>query len=107
MLALVWVAGPLTGVLVQPYVGLKSDRSRIKWGRRRPYIAGGAVATVVSLLALAWARQIVGGFLGLFGADPALQLVRVSIMGFAVLCIYIVDFSINVRKCNYIIEDVV
>jgi solute carrier family 45, member 1/2/4 len=98
LLALVWIAGPLSGVLVQPYVGLKSDRSRSKWGKRRPYLVGGAAATMLSLMILAWAREIVGGFLGIFGADPQSDGVAVTIMIFAVVFIYVLDFAINVRK---------
>ena len=69
MLALVWIAGPLSGVLVQPYVGLKSDNCRITWGKRRPFIIGGAIATIASLMLLGWAREIIAVFGKLFGAD--------------------------------------
>ena len=37
-LAFVWIAGPLSGVLVQPYVGAKSDRCTCRFGRRRPFM---------------------------------------------------------------------
>jgi len=36
LLALVWIAGPLSGVLVQPYVGLKSDNSGFDGARGDP-----------------------------------------------------------------------
>lgn len=98
LLALVWIAGPLSGVLVQPYVGLKSDRSRSKYGKRRPYIVGGAVATMLSLMILAWAREIVSGFLSIFGVDPESHGTKITVMLFAVVFIYILDFAINVRK---------
>lgn len=55
----------------------------------------GASATVLSLIGLAWAREIVGGFLGLFGADPASNGVKVTTICFAILFVYILDFSIN------------
>jgi solute carrier family 45 protein 1/2/4 len=98
MLALVWIAGPLSGVLVQPYVGLKSDNCRMRWGKRRPFIVGGAAATILSLMVLAWAKELMGGFLGLFGADPESNGVRTCIMLFAVLFVYVLDFAINVSK---------
>jgi solute carrier family 45 protein 1/2/4 len=47
---------------------------------------------------LAWTREIVSGFLGLFGADPASHAVAVCVMIFAVVFIYVLDFAINVRK---------
>lgn len=97
-LALVWIAGPLSGVLVQPYVGIRSDRCRSKWGKRRPFIVGGAIATVISLMILAWTKELVGGFLSVFGADPASKGVRVCIMLFAVLFVYVLDFAINVLQ---------
>ncbi len=58
-------------------------------------MAAGSAATIVSLLALAWAREIVGGFLELFGADRASEGVKVSIIVFAVVWVYILDFAIN------------
>jgi solute carrier family 45 protein 1/2/4 len=99
LLALVWIAGPLSGVLVQPYVGLKSDNCRIRFGRRRPFIIGGAAATIVSLMILAWVREIIGGFLGIFGASSESQWVKDAVLLFAVLFVYVLDFAINVSKC--------
>jgi solute carrier family 45 protein 1/2/4 len=98
LLGLVWISGPLTGVLVQPYVGLKSDRSRSKWGKRRPYVVLGAVIGMVSIMILAWAREIVSGFLGIFGADPKSNGVTVTIALFAVVLIYIFDIALNLCK---------
>jgi solute carrier family 45 protein 1/2/4 len=98
LMALVWIAGPLSGALVQPYVGILSDNCRSPWGKRTPFMVAGSAATIVSLLALAWAREIVGGFLGLFGADRASEGVKYSIIVFAVLWIYILDFAINTGK---------
>jgi hypothetical protein len=84
--------------LVQPYVGILSDNCRSPWGKRTPFMIAGSAATIVSLLALAWAREIVGGFLGLFGADRASEGVKTSIIVFAVLWVYILDFAINTGK---------
>jgi solute carrier family 45 protein 1/2/4 len=106
MLALVWIAGPLTGVLVQPYVGIKSDRCQIRWGRRRPFILGGAFATMISIMILAWTREIVSGFLGIFGVDSDSRAVAVSIMFFAVILIYVLDIAINVRKLHSSLDHV-
>jgi len=69
IMALVWLAGPLSGALVQPYVGILSDNSRSRFGKRRPFMIAGASATIISLVILAWVKEIVGGILGLFGAD--------------------------------------
>ncbi|KAI9166922.1 alpha-glucoside permease [Paramyrothecium foliicola] len=95
IMALVWIAGPLTGTLVQPYVGMLSDTCRIPWGKRKPFMLGGAAATVASLMFLSWTKEIVGGIAKLFGADPNSEWVRIAIMATAVLGIYILDFAIN------------
>ena len=42
-LPLLQLAGPLTGLLVQPLIGALSDRTDSRWGRRTPYFVMGAV----------------------------------------------------------------
>ncbi|KAJ9628607.1 hypothetical protein H2203_002508 [Taxawa tesnikishii (nom. ined.)] len=96
LLAFVWIAGPLSGTLVQPYVGIKSDNSRSKWGKRRPFVVGGAIATIISLVALAWTREIISNVLHVFGVDREAPAVYTVAIVFAVLMIYVLDFSINV-----------
>jgi maltose/moltooligosaccharide transporter len=45
-----WVAAPLTGLLVQPIIGYLSDRTwHKKWGRRRPFFFIGAVLASIAL----------------------------------------------------------
>jgi maltose/moltooligosaccharide transporter len=46
-----WVAAPLTGLLVQPIIGFMSDRTWLgRFGRRRPYFVAGALLAALSLL---------------------------------------------------------
>jgi maltose/moltooligosaccharide transporter len=45
-----WLAGPLTGLLVQPIVGAMSDRTWNRFGRRRPYFLVGAVLASICLI---------------------------------------------------------
>ena len=48
---ILWIAAPLTGLLVQPVIGYYSDRTwSKKWGRRRPFFAAGAVLASIALL---------------------------------------------------------
>ena len=47
-----WIAAPLTGLLVQPIVGYLSDRTWTRWGRRRPFFMIGAVLTTLALLVM-------------------------------------------------------
>ena len=44
-----WIAAPLTGLLVQPVVGYLSDRTWTPLGRRRPYFLAGAVLATIAL----------------------------------------------------------
>jgi maltose/moltooligosaccharide transporter len=46
---LLWLAGPMTGLLVQPVIGSMSDRTWNRLGRRRPYFLTGAVLSSVAL----------------------------------------------------------
>ncbi len=46
-----WLAAPLTGLLVQPIIGYLSDRTwHPKWGRRRPYFLIGAILSSICLI---------------------------------------------------------
>ncbi len=47
---MLWVAAPLTGLIVQPIVGYYSDRTWTRFGRRRPYFFFGALAASLALL---------------------------------------------------------
>ena len=46
---LLWLAGPITGLLIQPIVGAMSDRTTTSLGRRTPYFLVGAVLCSLSL----------------------------------------------------------
>jgi maltose/moltooligosaccharide transporter len=47
-----WVAAPLTGLIVQPIIGYFSDRTWTRIGRRRPYFLAGAILASLALLAM-------------------------------------------------------
>jgi maltose/moltooligosaccharide transporter len=47
-----WIAAPLTGLLVQPVIGYLADRTWTRWGRRRPYFMIGALFTTLALLVM-------------------------------------------------------
>jgi maltose/moltooligosaccharide transporter len=46
---LLWLAGPVTGLLVQPIIGSMSDRTWNRLGRRRPYFLTGAILASIAL----------------------------------------------------------
>jgi maltose/moltooligosaccharide transporter len=49
---ILWVAAPLTGLLVQPIIGFMSDRTWNSWGRRRPYFMVGAILATFALFVM-------------------------------------------------------
>ena len=49
-LPLLWLAGPMTGLIIQPIIGALSDRTVTRWGRRTPYFLIGAVLCSAALL---------------------------------------------------------
>ena len=51
-LSLLWIAAPLTGLLVQPVVGYLSDRTWNGLGRRRPYFLFGSLLSTLALVAM-------------------------------------------------------
>ena len=51
-LPLLWLAAPVTGLIVQPIIGYMSDRTWNKLGRRRPYFLVGAILASLALLAM-------------------------------------------------------
>ncbi|TGO63551.1 hypothetical protein BCON_0012g00410 [Botryotinia convoluta] len=70
LISLVWLAGPLSGAIVQPYIGILSDRSQHYLGRRRPFIIIGTIATIVCILALPWTTDLISHLFALFGSSP-------------------------------------
>ena len=71
---ILWLAGPVTGLLVQPIIGAMSDRTWGKLGRRRPYFLVGAILASIALC--------------LMPDSPAIW--------FAASLLWILDASINV-----------
>lgn len=48
-LSLFWLAAPFAGLLVQPIIGLSSDKTWTRFGRRVPFIIGGSIFAVISM----------------------------------------------------------
>lgn len=55
---------------MQPLIGVLSDRTTSRFGRRRPYIVLGSVLVCCSLLGVAFARDIAAFMLYTMGKDP-------------------------------------
>ena len=55
---LLWLAGPMTGLIVQPLIGSISDRTTSRLGRRTPYFLIGAVICSLCLLAMPYSPAL-------------------------------------------------
>ena len=54
-----WLAGPVTGLIVQPIIGAMSDRTwHARWGRRRPFFMIGAVITSIALILMPYSQSL-------------------------------------------------
>lgn len=70
-----WIAAPLTGLLVQPLIGYFSDRTWFgKLGRRRPYFLAGAILAALSLLVMPLAPQLLFAAMMLWMLDASLNI---------------------------------
>lgn len=100
-ISLVWIAGPLSGLIMQPIVGVIADRSKSRWGRRRPFMLGGTVLVSIFLLLLGWTKEAVQLFL------TEKETVRQATIALAVFSIYGIDFAINAVQgsCRGLIVD--
>ncbi|KAK4996852.1 hypothetical protein LTR66_003639 [Elasticomyces elasticus] len=100
-LSLVWIAGPLSGLIMQPVVGILADRSKSRWGRRRPIMLGGTLVVSACLIVLGWTGEIVAMFV------QEKELKREATIALAVGSIYVLDFAINAvqSSCRSLIVD--
>tara|TARA_R110000868_G_scaffold89055_1_gene248044 strand:+ start:1144 stop:2478 length:1335 start_codon:yes stop_codon:yes gene_type:complete len=57
-LPLLWLAGPMTGLLIQPIIGAMSDRTVTRFGRRTPYFLIGAILCSICLFAMPYSRAL-------------------------------------------------
>ncbi|KAK9802954.1 hypothetical protein WJX72_007512 [[Myrmecia] bisecta] len=84
--SLIWLCGPITGLVVQPCVGVWSDNCTHRWGKRRPFIVGGGVLVAIAVLLIAYSADI-GYLLGdnLTSAGPRVHAIVVFVLGFWLL----------------------
>lgn len=75
-LAVVMTASSLVTLVVHPLAGAWSDRSRSRWGRRTPWIVGGALASAVAIVGLGQAATVVAVGLGWLIVQPLLNIVE-------------------------------
>ncbi len=55
---LLWLAGPMTGLIIQPIIGAMSDRTSSRLGRRTPYFLIGAIICTISLFLMPYSSAL-------------------------------------------------
>ena len=103
--SLIWLAGPFSGMVVQPIIGALSDKTKSRFGRRRPYLLWGAIIASIALWLFPNSGDIVDGIILATG-------VKIPLWGgllFAAIMIWIIDACINIAQGPYraLIPDVV
>lgn len=103
--SLVWLAGPISGLIAQPLIGAISDSSTSKY-RRRYWIVSSTIVLVVSTLTLAYCKEIAGFLVDLFGGgqgdwDPKRSYyVSNTAIGLAIVSFYLLDFALNALQAS-------
>lgn len=70
-----WIAAPLTGLLVQPIIGHLSDRTWLgRLGRRRPYFVAGAILAALSLVLMPLSSTLLMAAVLLWALDASLNI---------------------------------
>ena len=105
LFGLIWLAGPFTGMVVQPLIGALSDKTRTPLGRRRPYLLGGALLSALALWAFPNSAAITEWFSGVINVSFAPW----AALLFAAIMIWVLDACVNIAQGPYraLVPDVV
>ena len=105
LFGLIWLAGPFTGMVVQPLIGALSDKTSSIFGRRRPYLLGGALLSAVALWALP-NSELITNFIS---SILHIKFPELAALFFAAVMIWILDACVNIAQGPYraLIPDVV
>lgn len=102
---LIWLAGPFTGMVVQPLVGALSDKTVSRFGRRRPYLLGGALIASLALWIFPNSQNVAIWLESVTG----FELPMLTALFFAAIMIWIIDACINIAQGPYraLVPDIV
>lgn len=103
--SLIWLAGPFSGMVVQPIIGVLSDNTKSRFGRRRPYLLAGALITAVAL----WLFPNSAGISDLIAKIFHINMPSWGGLLVAAILIWVIDACINIAQGPYrsLIPDVV
>ncbi|KAI3522282.1 hypothetical protein L1887_11801 [Cichorium endivia] len=98
----IWLCGPISGMIVQPVVGYYSDRCTSRFGRRRPFIAGGSILVAVAVFLIGYAADIGVATGDKVGNSPKPRAISVFVIGF-----WILDVANNMLQgpCRALLAD--
>ncbi len=94
---LIWLAGPFTGMIIQPIIGVMSDKSNSKFGKRRPFLLIGALLASLAL----WAFPNSANIVNFFSSSTGNNFPVWSALLFAAITIWIIDGSVNAAQGPY------
>ena len=94
---LIWLAGPFTGMVVQPLIGAMSDKTVSPFGRRRPYLLGGALLASLALLIFPNSGKVAMVFQNFFDFQFPIW----TGLLIAAIMIWVIDACVNVAQGPY------
>ncbi|KAJ8523423.1 hypothetical protein ONZ45_g135 [Pleurotus djamor] len=103
--SLVWLAGPISGLIAQPLIGAISDSSPSKY-RRRYWIMLSTLVLVFSTFTLAFCQNFAAFFVDLFGIgdgswdESRNKRVNSTAIGIAIASFYLLDFALNALQAS-------
>ncbi|CAN8235341.1 unnamed protein product [Cochlearia groenlandica] len=83
--SLIWLCGPISGMIVQPVVGYHSDRCTSRFGRRRPFIAAGAALVAVAVFLIGYAADLGHSMGDKLEGGPRTRAIGIFALGFWIL----------------------
>ncbi|PWN47532.1 MFS general substrate transporter [Violaceomyces palustris] len=86
----VFLAGPLSGLIVQPLIGAMADNCTSKLGRRRPFLMTSCLICSVAILLLGFTKEFAGVMV-----ESGTERHQSLSIGLAILSVYAIDFSVN------------
>ncbi|GFQ08099.1 sucrose transport protein suc2 [Phtheirospermum japonicum] len=100
--AIVWLCGPISGLVVQPIVGYHSDKCTSRFGRRRPFIAIGAVLVAIAVFLIGYAADMGHAWGDELDKTPKPKAVLVFVFGF-----WMLDVANNMMQgpCRALLAD--
>lgn len=97
LFGLIWLAGPVTGMVVQPIIGALSDNTHTRFGRRRPYLMLGAILAAIAL----WAFPNSQGIAQIIADKLHVSLPVFGALIVAAIMIWIIDACVNAAQGPY------